>query len=262
MAIIQQKETSNFFTLFKSSSKVVGGCTQIKGEIDEQFISTFGYKELSHIEKHERYIDIGSAVTLSDLVALGRHHIPRILYDALITIANPIIRNMATIGGNICAENHKHTLYAPLLALDAILEFKNKIETRYISLYNFKEVPKDFVLTNIRIANPDADLSVFRRIGPEHMITQQSASYAFLATTGKNSIESIRIAFAGNFVFRNKDLENSLIGHRLPLSKKDIEDIQEKIKEMFIETTKDLMIFDVMKQQFFNLTKFSLEQLM
>ena len=262
MALIQQKETSNFFNLFKSATQVVGGCTQIQEELSEQFISTYGHKEFTHIEKHERFIDIGSAVTLSDLLALGKHHIPRILYDALSSIANPIIRNMATIGGNICASGHKYTLYAPLLALDSILEFRNSAETHYISLNKFKEVPKGFVLSNVRVANPDADVSIFRRIGPEHMITPQSASYAFLATTGKNIIESVRIAFAGNFVFRNKDLENSLVGRRLPLTKKDIEEIQENIIESFTISTKDQMIFDVMKQQFFNLTKYSLEQLM
>ena len=262
MAIMQQKEISNFFTLLKSSTQVIGGCTQITTPLDEQSISTFGRKEFTHIEKHERYIDIGSAVTLSDLLSLGKHHIPRILHDALETVANPIIRNMATIGGNICAIEHKYTLYAPLLALDTILEFKKNDETIYISLNNFKECPKNFVLSNIRVANPSPDLSIFKRIGPEHMITEQSASYAFLATTGKNLIESIRIAFAGNFVFRDKDLENSLVGRRLPFTRKDIEEIEETIMETFTENTKDQMIFDVMKQQFFNLTKYSLEQLM
>ena len=265
MATIQQKETSNFYTLLKSATQVVGGCTQINEELTEQTISTYGQKEFTHIEKHERFIDIGSAVTLNDLLALGKHHIPRILYEALETISNPIIRNMATIGGNVCALKHRHTLYAPLLALDSILEFKNQTETQYVSLYNFsnfKEIPKGFVLSNIRVANPDANLSIFRRIGPEHMITPESASYAFLATTGKNIIESVRIAFAGNFVFRNRELENSFMGRRLPLTKKDIEEIQLSIREAFEKTTMNQMVFDVMKQQFFNLTKYSLEQLM
>lgn len=261
MAEARQKDISNFFSLLKSSSKVVGGCTQIK-KIEEQMISTFGYKELSQIEKHERYIDIGSAVTLSDLLALGQKHMPQILYDALLSIATPIIRNMATIGGNICAENYKYTLFAPLLALDTKLEFKNKTDTQIISINNFTEVPKDFALTRIRISNLDTDLSVFRRIGPEHIITQQSASFAFIATTGKNCIENIRIAFAGNFVFKDKDFENSLIGRRLPLTRKDIEEILEKINITFQQTITDKMVSDVMKQQFLNLARYSFEQLM
>lgn len=261
MENIKQKDILDFFTLLKSSSQVVGGCTQIE-KFDEQMTSTFGYKELSQIEKHERYIDVGSAVTLSELLALGQKHMPQILYDALLSIANPIIRNMATIGGNICAENYKYTLFAPLLALDSKLEFRNQTETQIISLNNFTSVPKDFALTRVRIANHDADLSVFRRIGPEHIITQQSASFAFIATTGKNCIENIRLAFAGNFVFRNKEFEDSLIGRRLPLTRKDIEQILEKINENFQATIADQMVSDVMKQQFMNLTRYSFEQLM
>ena len=256
----QQKDLSNLFSLLKSSSKVVGGCTQIE-KFEEQMISTFGYKELSQIEKHERYIDIGSAVTLSDLLAMGQKHMPQILYEALQSIANPIIRNMATIGGNICAEGYRYTLFAPLLALDTKLEFRNKTETKIISLSNFTTVPDDFILTRIRIANHDAGLSVFRRIGPEHIITQQSASYAFLTTTGKKSIENIRIAFAGNFVFRDKEFENTLIGRRLPLSKKDVDEIMERINIRFQEVTADQMVSDVMKQQFLNLARYSFEQL-
>ena len=84
----------------------------------------------------------------------------------------------------------------------------------------------------------------------------------FLATTGKNIIESVRIAFAGNFVFRNRELENSFMGRRLPLTKKDIEEIQQTILEAFEKTTMNQMVFDVMNQQFFNLTKYSIEQLM
>lgn len=242
-------------------TKIVGGCTRIEN-LPDKFISTTSINELNHIIRHERYIDIGPGATLSDILNIGQNHLPPILYEALNCIANPQIRNMATIGGNICSDEHKLTLFAPLMALDAKLEFRNLTETITENIRNFKEIPEGFILTNIRVPLVDAELSIFRRIGPEHSITQQSASFAFLADTEKKSIISIHLAFAGPFTFHSKEFENSMIGKHLPFSPKDVSEIEEQVSLEFEKAATDQMISDVVKQQFLNLTKFSFEQLM
>lgn len=239
---------------------IVGGCTRIE-EIPVSSISTRNIKELAQISRHERYIDVGPATTLSDLLAIGQTHLPPILWEALNCIANPNIRNMATIGGNIMAPGQRLTLYAPLMALDAKLEFRNNNDTITENIRSFKEIPQGYVLTNIRIPLVDADLSIFRRIGSEHSITEQSASFAFLASTEKNSLVNVRLAFAGPFTFQSKDFENALIGRRLPLTQKDITQIQEIVAGEFQKAALDQMISDVVRQQFFNLTRYCFEQL-
>ena len=238
----------------------MGGCTRIE-ELPDKAISTFGIKELSQIARHERFLDVGPGATLSTLLAVGQNHLPQILYEALNCIANPMIRNIATVGGNICSPGQKLTLYAPLLALEARLEFKSQNETKLENLQNFKKVPEGFILSNIRIPIVNFDLSIFRRIGPEHSITEQSASFAFLVSTEKNAIIDVSLAFAGPFVFKSKTLENALIGHKLPLTRKDIDLIQKQVAEEFQHAATDQMISDVVKQQFFNLTRYSFEQL-
>ena len=107
----------------------------------------------------------------------------------------------------------------------------------------------------------DEDISVFRRIGSENKITETSASYAFIANTEKNIIIEIKLALAGPIAFKSKSIENQLIGHRLPLSVKDIDIIQDKIYQEFNEATANQMISNVLKQQFLNLTRYSFEQL-
>lgn len=260
--ILYAKTIKDLLSQIKNNKgiQVVGGCTRLS-ELPEKSISTFGISELSQIVRHERYFDIGAGTTLSAILQIGQNHLPQVLYEALQTIANPIIRNTATIGGNICEMNHKLTLYAPLLALDAKLDFVSQTETITEPLLNFKEFPKDSVLTGIKIPNVDADISIFRRIGPENKITQRSASFAFIAATEKDTISSLRLAFAGPFAFRSKTLENDIIGKRLPLSQKDISEILEMVKQEFYKTATDQMISDVLTQQFFNLTKYSFEQL-
>ena len=261
-SVLFAKNTQDLLAQLKNNQGlvVVGGCTGIE-DLPEKAISVHGIKELSKIERHERYIDVGPGATLSELIDVGQHHIPQILYEALGSIANPMIRNMATIGGNICSEGHKRTLYAPLLALDTRLELRNQTETYIEPLATFKEIPKGFVLTNIRISLIDEDIAIFRRIGTENRITQASASYAFIANTERNTLVEVKLAFAGPFVFQSKSFQNLLIGHRLPLSKKDIDQIQERIVEEFETVAENQMISDVVKQQFMNLTRYSFEQL-
>ncbi len=239
--------------------QVVGGCTQIEN-LPDKFVSTHGIKELSYIDRHERYIDVGPGTTLAELLAVGSH-LPDILSEALTSIANPLIRNTATIGGNICSKEHHYTLFAPLMALDTKLEFKNQNETHSENIRNFKGVPEGFILSNIRIPLLDAELSIFRRIGHEKQISQRSASFAFLADTEKNTLLNVHLAFAGPFTFYSKDFENAMIGRRLPLSQKDINEIEELVIQEFEKASQDQMITDVMKQQFLNLARYSFEQL-
>ena len=261
-SILFAKNISELFFQLKGNKdlKIVGGCTQIDN-LPEKSISTYGIAELSHIERHERYLDIGPAATLGDIISVGQTHLPIVLYDALQSIANPIIRNMATIGGNICTQGHKLTLFAPLLALDTKLEFKNQTETIIEPLQTFKKIPEGFILTNIRIPLTYPEISIFRRIGPEHSISQQSASFVFLGDTEKNSLVDVRLSFAGPFIFRSKNLENAIIGRRLPLGQKDIDEIQKLVEAEFQIAATDQMISEVVRQQFLNLTRYSLEQL-
>ncbi|MBR5401956.1 MAG: FAD binding domain-containing protein [Treponema sp.] len=261
-SILFAKNISELFFQLKSNQEltVVGGCTQLD-ELPEKSISTHGISELSQITRHERFLNVGPAATLGQILAIGQNHLPSVLYEALLSIANPIIRNMATIGGNICTEGHKRTLFAPLLALDTSLELKSQTETSIEPLQTFKKVPEGFILSGIRIPLLYPEVSIFRRIGPEHTITQNSASFVFLGDTEKNSLVDVRLAFAGPFVFRSKRLENAIIGHRLPLTKKDIDEIQDMVEKEFQKAATDQMISDVVRQQFLNLTRYSFEQL-
>lgn len=265
----QKKECSVFFArnlseLFYhmktiAGLKIVGGCTRIS-EMPKAAVSVRTVTELRMIAKHERYISFGPAATLSEILALGEHNVPKILYEAVKSTANPMVRNLATLGGNVCADGQKLTLYAPLLALDATLEIRRGSDTFYIPILNFTQVPANSVLTNIRVPLNDWDVAVFRRLGPDHKITERSASFAFLADTEKNIITSVRLAFAGTVLFRSLELENRLLGARLPLSERDIAFFTEIAGAQF-EKKAAAACSPVLRQQFLNLAHYSFEQL-
>lgn len=250
-----------YFMKTSQNLEIVGGCTRIE-ELPQKFISTRKIPDLCRIERHERFLNIGPGVTLNQLLDLGPHHLPKVLYEALMSVANPNVRNLATIGGNILEKNQKLTLFAPLLALDAKLDIESQTEKKTISLQNFKTLPEGFFLRNIRIPLNDGDISIFRRAGPEHSVDENTVSFAFIAETERNTISSVALAYAGPFAFRNKEFETALSGRRLPLSKQAVAEIQELAKEKFAEDSRDIMMNDVMRQQFANLVRYAFEQLM
>lgn len=236
----------------RSNLKICGGCTYLK-ELPPVSMIIRNIKEFNLIEKRERYIEIGSGVTLAAIMELGEKHFPSVFYQALSSIATPLVRNIATLGGNICIEPLCGTLFAPLLALDAKLEFRINSEilslpmTQFSTFGNGNLVPTGSVLTKVRIPLDDWELSVFRRIGPSWTLNENCASYAFLASIQKETLMNLRIAFCGAFRLRSRELENKLIGTKLPLSPREIQDMLETSAEYF----------DQQVQSFFSVQNFT-----
>ncbi len=240
--------------------KIIGGASYLK-EFPDSALTIRNIAELSQINRHERYIDFGPAVTLNRILSLGQKRIPLFLYEAIESIGNHFSRNIATLGGNICAKNPRLTLFAPLLAMGAGLRFRNQDGFINIPFSKFESIPEGYILTNIRIPDDDWDVAIFRRVGPRHEITEESASFCFLAKTDKDILIDLRIAFAGPMVFASRDIENKLLGIRLPISDSTIEDFLLNAANYFDECTKELNYNPILRQQFLNITQYSLNQL-
>ncbi len=240
--------------------KIVGSCTHLP-DMRYKAVSTRGIPELQNIDKKERYIDFGPAVTLAQIAAMGRTNMPSVLYDAIESTATGPIRNIATLAGNICREGQKGTLYAPLLALDARLEIKNATSTKYIPFRKFTKIPPSFVLTKIRVPVSDWEVSVFKRLGPEKGPSPLSASFVFLVDTENDLIVNMKLAFTGEMVFRSRELENKLIGSKLPLSDRMIEDFLETAEKLSQEEFNRSISPSILKDQFLNLISYNLQLL-
>lgn len=222
----------------RSNLKICGGCTSLK-ELPPVSLIIRNISDFKSIEKRERYLEIGSGATLASIMELGEKHIPPVFYQALGSIATPLVRNVATLGGNLCVEPVHGTLFAPLLAMDAVLEFRMRSEilslpmNQLAALPSGAIVPAGSVLTKVRIPLNDWDLSLFRRVGPSWTLNESCASYAFLADIQKETLLNLRIAFCGVLRLRSRELENRLIGTKLPLSSREIEDVLETAGEYF-----------------------------
>lgn len=216
----------------RSNLQICGGCTFLR-ELPRVSLIIRNINDFKNIEKRERYMEIGSGVTLSAIMELGEQNVPPVLFQALNSMATPLIRNMATLGGNVCLQPVRGTLFAPLLAMDAMLEFRRGTEIITIPMNQLNELPAASVLTKVRIPLNEWDVSLFRRVGPTWILEENCASYAFLASIQKETLLDLRIAFCGILRLRSRDLENMLVGTKLPLSRNEMEDVLSTASDIF-----------------------------
>jgi len=220
--------------------------------------------ELCTVTKTERYIDFGPSVTLDAILQLGPKNVPEALHQAVKSVANPGIRALGTIGGNVAAKGHRLTAFAPLLALDARLEIRSPAEAvwtpmnRYFSNTGKTHRERTEFISKIRIPTENWDYSVFRRIGSAGIISASTASFVFLVKLQKNILSDIRVAWGGSYFFRNREFENILIGRGLPIQAKEIDNVVEKA-ETFFPT--DLFPPSYERSCFINLLRDSLQSL-
>jgi CO/xanthine dehydrogenase FAD-binding subunit len=252
--------------------QVMAGCTQNKA-MPQTSIIIRNIEELNIIERRERFIDIGSVVPLSVILERGQKRIPQTLYDAIKTTATPFVRNAATLGGNICANGNKRSLFAPLYALDAVLEFKSEKQTYTVPISRFNAIPPKSFLTKIRVPIAEWDVAIYKRLGPAGIHAESSAFFVFLAMTNKGYLSDIRIVFSAKTVFRDRNLENNMIGTSLPLARKNVQSfIEQTLKsftpeqanetqENYVEDEKSVFDSHIAKMQFLNLLTCSLEQI-
>lgn len=260
------QELQHYLGEYPNAKILAGGTGFLLKQIERTFslpleiISVQYVSELLQISKTERYIDIGASVTLNKIIALGRKNIPEILYLALITIANYPVRNLATLAGNIAMDTDYMTLLPPLVAIDAKIELKTATETALVPITKFLQskntktqeinnffprkniTNSGYCITKIRIPLNDWDISYFKRLAGYNSNALYPNSFALIMSLEKNILSDIRISYGGKYFFRQKELENRLVGHLLPLSLSDIDSMVSIASEYIQEIPEKQMI--------------------
>jgi CO/xanthine dehydrogenase FAD-binding subunit len=186
--------------------------------------------ELHRITRTERYLEIGSMVKLNKIIRLGKI-VPEILSVCLENIAGVQLRNLATIGGNICSTSRLLDAPAAFTALDTQYELRNAHTVRWVSAARFhsseeyKVQKKQELLTRIRLPLSQWDYSIYKKFYPEDIFN--SKTLVFLVKTQKNILSDFKVIFKAKSILRNKNGESILIGKYLPLSRKTAADFIE-----------------------------------
>jgi len=212
---------------YAGGTDLIGGQEKILIDLPPVFLCLDKIEELHRITRTEQYLEIGSMVRLNRLIKLGKI-VPEILSSCVERIAGVQLRNLATIGGNICSSSRLLDLPAPLTALEAQYEFRSASNTtRWVSASRFHSeektaLDKQEILTRVRLPLHQWDYAVYKKfLAEDHYNTE---ALVFIAKTQKNVLSDIRVIYKSTSILRNKDGEDILIGKYLPLSRKTAED--------------------------------------
>lgn len=190
--------------------------------VPEVLIDINRLDDLRYIEERDEYLAIGamtreSAVEASKLV---RESYPLLLETARV-IADPLVRNQATIGGNLAHADPANDHPATMLAYDATIVAQGPGGTREIAVDDFftglfeTALADGELLTEIRIPKPRANgggayLKFERKVG-DYAIS----AVAVNLTMNGDTVERIRIGLTNLSAvpMRARQAEAALLGH-------------------------------------------------
>src|SRR5919197_3631677 len=94
--------------------------------------------ELRELKQNKDSISVGAMTTIHDLSSVSeiRTAVP-ILSQAASKVGSTAIRNLGTIGGNLCHNELGADLPPALLTLDAVVELRNRTSRRQVPLPEF-----------------------------------------------------------------------------------------------------------------------------
>src|SRR5246500_5688618 len=180
---------------------------------------------MAYIKEEDGYLKVGGLTREADLEHSSLIHSKYpIILDTARVIADPQVRNMATLAGNLAhgdpANDHPATmlaLRAEVVATGSQGERVLPIESFFVTLFT-TELQHDEVVSEIRIPVPPARsggayLKLERKVGD----FATAAAAAQVTLDGKGSVERVGLALTnvGPTPIRATDAEKFLVGKRV-----------------------------------------------
>ncbi|MDR3557690.1 MAG: xanthine dehydrogenase family protein subunit M [Syntrophobacteraceae bacterium] len=194
------------------------------GMVDyEALICLERIEELKEVREHEGSIRIGACATHSQLIGepLVRKWLPA-LWKAVREIGSPPVRNMGTIGGNICTASPAADTLPPLYAMKAEVELLSRQGARRAPIAEFIRGPgatglqKAEILSAVWVTKPARfNLHHFEKVGLRSALACSVVSLAALVRlTPGGVVEEASLAWGSvaPTVFTCQEAERALAG--------------------------------------------------
>jgi len=210
---LKAKDVENLLEVKDKEGKnaiILAGGTNVSNYIKQGNISTGTLVDISQISTLKKIsetdgmLKIGAGVTITEIIdsETAKKRVP-FFVDSLKKFANPLIRNLATIGGNI-ADASPVADTAPLLLIsDALVIAERKGRKREIPINEFFDQPRmtnldeHEVITEIHIPFQKEGIGTFLKLGERNSSAISVVSAAVFIRRNGSVIEDIHIAAGG-----------------------------------------------------------------
>jgi CO/xanthine dehydrogenase FAD-binding subunit len=208
-------EAISLLSTYKDGGKILAGGTALlvlmkqKIYMPECLINIKKIKDLHRITSNEgEGITVGALNRLSDIEfnPIIEKNCPSVI-EGIKSIGSPLIRNLATVGGNICHGDPASGFILQLIAMDSKLRLVGSdverwvpIDEFYVDLFETK-IRVDEILTEIYIPlNPSNSGSAYLKHCARKAVDRPIISVAALVTLNPKALicEKIRIAIGGS----------------------------------------------------------------
>ena len=189
----------------------------------EYVVNIKNIQGLNKVREEGNTLKIGALTTISTIQEskLIKQKCPS-LHEATKTFATPQVRNMATIGGNICRSSPAGDMIPPLLTFNAEVKLVGPNGERKVALEDFltgpwKNVLKDEILTEIIVPLPkEARGTAFAKM-TRNTSDLAKLSCAVSIAVRNGSCEDIRIALGSlaDKPVRAKKVEQAMKGKEI-----------------------------------------------
>lgn len=227
--VYHEKEALDLLAKYKGKAEILAGGTDLVVHIREGknggsiIVDISDITEMKKIKIRKKEIILGTLTTFTEIVdnQYIRNNVHG-LWKAAKSIGSPQIRNMATIGGNICNGSPAADIVVPLLALNASLDIKSNAAQRTMGLNEFYHdksktaLKTDEMLIDIRIPHlKDRKIVIgFEKLGQRNALAISKISCSIYFELEENHVKDIRIASGalGKYPLREYMIEDFMKG--------------------------------------------------
>jgi CO/xanthine dehydrogenase FAD-binding subunit len=193
--------------------------------------------ELQEVNISDGVLSIGAGCTLANI--LNHPMIPYYVKIPISYMASPAIRNMATIGGNICNSSPAGDTLPMLYALDAELILKSCTQVHTVKIADFIAGPRqnllqdDEILCYITIPLHDYKHFFYKKVGSRHSNSISKVSFYGVADGDADKLYDVKMSLGavGKTVIRSEKAETLLKG----VNKSQIPQYWEAVRDYFID---------------------------
>ncbi|NTV91428.1 MAG: molybdopterin dehydrogenase [Clostridiales bacterium] len=190
----------------------------VKPDTEASYLFLNKLDELKKIYCDEEYLHIGAGCSFT--AAIENPLIPEILKEASRQVAAPAIRNMGTLGGNICNGSPKGDSTLIFYATGAKLRLASTKGERLVDIAGFlkgrnkTDLQSDELLVEILMKKNGLNNYYYKKVGARNALAISRVAFAAVLETDGDRIANCITAFGGigDTVICRNEIDAMLIG--------------------------------------------------